>query len=100
MRTFQLTALVLASLISWSNPGFANPLQGITGEGGILNRHSNSNLRPQQSLSAREAVSIAERRYGGQAVDVRQVQSRGGVAYKVRILKDNGKIKNVIIDGR
>ena len=52
--------------------------------------------RLQPQLTARDAIAIAERRYGGRAVGAKKI----GNAYKVRILQDDGKIKNVIIDGK
>ncbi|WP_372860736.1 PepSY domain-containing protein [Spongiibacter sp.] len=55
-------------------------------------------LGVQQRLSAREAIAIAERRYGGRAVGAKKIPSSHGSAYRVRILQKNGKIKNVIID--
>ncbi|AKH70027.1 hypothetical protein IMCC21906_02367 [Spongiibacter sp. IMCC21906] len=105
MRYFQLTSILLGILLGFSAASYANPLQSLGQGGGIITRPNlnDRQLRPSQiqnSISSREAVSIAERRYNGRAVGVRQIQDRGGVAYKVRILQDNGKIKNVIIDGR
>lgn len=102
MRKLKYRLLLTAVVALAIQPTQANPL-GLGGGGGLLNRPSveDTQLRPSQlrsTLSSREAVSIAERRYGGRAVSVRQVQTGNGVAYKVRILQDNGKIKNVIID--
>ena len=97
-----MSVLLLVTLAA-SHNAIANPL-GLGGSGnGLLNRSEGleQNLRPQhlgRQLSSREAVSIAERRYGGRAVGVRQIQTGSGVAYKVRILRDDGKIKNVVID--
>lgn len=97
-----LNVLLLVAL-TISHHASATPL-GLGGNGnGLLNRSDGleQNLRPQhigRQLSSREAVSIAERRYGGRAVGVRQIQTGSGVAYKVRILRDDGKIKNVVID--
>lgn len=96
---YRLMLIIVVALATM--PAQANPL-GLGKGGGLINRPGveDTQLRPSQlrsSLSSREAVSIAERRYGGRAVSVRQIQSGGSVAYKVRILQDNGKIKNVII---
>lgn len=79
----------------------ANPL--LKDLGGLPKRGLSSPLHTpdvRSSLTAREAIDIAERRYGGRAVGATQIQTGSGVAYRVRILKDNGKIKHVIIDGR
>ncbi|QQD16816.1 PepSY domain-containing protein [Spongiibacter nanhainus] len=80
----------------------ANPLLKDLG-GGLPKRGLSSPLHTpdlRSSLTAREAIDIAERRYGGRAVGATQIQTGSGVAYRVRILKDNGKIKHVIIDGK
>lgn len=82
-------------------PAAANPL--LRDLGGLPRPGLNAPLPSpdiRDSLTAREAIDIAERRYGGRAVGARKIQTGSGVAYRVRILKDNGKIKHVIIDGQ
>ncbi|WP_159287835.1 PepSY domain-containing protein [Zhongshania aliphaticivorans] len=84
--------LILVSITSYSE---ANPLGNLTG--GRLNLPDRPQLEQnKRSLSVNEAISIAERRYGGRAVGAKKI--RGSNAYSVRILQDNGKIKNVTIN--
>lgn len=66
---------------------------GALGSPSLNGQLEHQRLQPQ--LTARDAIAIAERRYGGRAVGAKKI----GNAYKVRILQDDGKIKNVIIDG-
>lgn len=73
---------------------------GLQGSGRLLDRQG-MDLQGQRlapDFSAREAIAIAEERYGGRAVGARPVSTSAGTAYRVRILQDNGKIKNVIIN--
>lgn len=106
MRLPDLKIILISLVLSASAQVDANPLFSVGRGKGLLERPEavERSLRPQQlhnsTLSSREAVAIAERRYGGRAVGIRQIQSHSGMAYKVRILQDNGKIKNVIIDHR
>lgn len=102
MQALNHRLLLLAFAVVAALPAAANPL-GLGKGNGLINRQGieDTPLRPSQlrsSLTSREAVSIAERRYGGRAVSVRQIQTGNGTAYKVRILQDDGKIKNVLID--
>lgn len=50
-------------------------------------------------LSLQEAVVMAEREYEGRALAIKRVPGSGGTAYRVRILKPNGKIKTVLVQG-
>ncbi len=101
IKTLYFIPLVLSVLILTSNTSTANPLlNGINrpiGGSGIESRFNTSPAAP--SITLREAVSIAEQRYEGRAVGARAITTPSGPAYRVRILQDNGKIKNVIIDG-
>ncbi|MDF1692027.1 MAG: PepSY domain-containing protein [Zhongshania sp.] len=76
----------------------ADPLRGATGGHlGLPERpqfEQRLDTRARESMTASEAISIAERRYGGRAVGAQ----KAGSGYRVRILQDNGKIKNVTID--
>lgn len=98
-------ALLLAVLLSGSLAIQASPLGGLglgvgKDRGPIRGGLEPSQLQQQSrsSLSAREAISIAERRYGGRAVGAKRIQTSSGTAYRVRILQGDGKIKNVVID--
>ncbi|MEX1669532.1 PepSY domain-containing protein [Zhongshania guokunii] len=76
----------------------ADPLRGATGGHlGLPERpqfEQRFDSRAKDAITANEAISIAERRYGGRAVGAKKT----GTGYRVRILQDNGKIKNVTID--
>ena len=50
-------------------------------------------------LSLQEAVVMAEREYEGRALAIKRVPGSGGTAYRVRIIKPNGKIKTVLVQG-
>ena len=104
--------LFAALIFSTSTLPVAASAAGLLDRGGInlprgngapgspsLNRQlEHQRLQPQ--LTARDAISIAERRYGGRAVGAKKISSPSGIAYKVRILQSDGKIRNVIIDGK
>lgn len=108
MRHHLTTAIVIASL--WTLPSETYAV-GVLDRGNI-NMHRGGALgspslnkqleqeRLKTQLSARDAIAIAERRYGGRAVGAKKIPSASGTAYKVRILQDNGKVRNVIIDGK
>ena len=91
--------LFTLSAVSFALLAEADPLRGATG------KHFGLPERPQfeqrldtsrvrDTMTVNEAISIAEQRYGGRAVGAQKV----GSGYRVRILQDNGKIKNVTID--
>jgi uncharacterized membrane protein YkoI len=89
-------------LLLGSGVGYANPLlNGLRGqnlpERPKLDTHFNASPA-RETLTAREAVKIAERRYGGRAVGAKAIDTGRGTAYRVRILQDDGKIRNVVID--
>ena len=86
---------------SFAMQSHGNPLGNLTG--GRLHMPAQAPIerlddRTRSRLSVNEAISIAERRYGGRAVGAKKINSGNGTAYSVRILQDNGKIKNVIIN--
>jgi hypothetical protein len=93
-----LSVIMLCSASIVSTAVNADPLRNATGRFGISDR-SQLEQRFDRSqihdtLSASEAISIAERRYEGRAVGAKKVSN----GYRVRILQDDGKIKNVLID--
>ncbi|MBD2858455.1 PepSY domain-containing protein [Spongiibacter sp. KMU-158] len=97
LKIFPLIVLLISShQVLMANP-LLNGLNRSLENSGLENRFNASPAAP--SISAREAVGIAERRYGGRAVGAREINTPNGPAYRVRILQDDGKIKNVIIDG-
>ena len=91
--------LLFASALALANVVNSDPLRGASGgrfglpERPQLEQRLDTS-RVRDTMSVNEAISIAEQRYGGRAVGAKKV----GSAYRVRILQDNGKIKNVIID--
>lgn len=50
----------------------------------------------RRTASMDDVIATAERRYNGRAVGARHM---GNGIYRVRILQNNGKVKNVTIDG-
>lgn len=92
----KLQLLILLIATGFATPSLADPLGNLTG--GRINLPDRSSFEQRSNLSANEAISIAERRYGGRAVGAKKIRSGNGTAYSVRILQDNGKIKNVIIN--
>ena len=97
-----LRVLLLVFATGVAVQGHANPLGNLSG--GRISLPDRSlpeqrlDNRARSTLSVNEAISIAERRYGGRAVGAKKIRSGNGSAYSVRILQDNGKIKNVIIN--
>ncbi|MFT7404524.1 PepSY domain-containing protein [Zhongshania sp.] len=98
----QLQIVILLTATSFAIHGEANPLGNVSG--GRLTLPDRSPLeqrlddRARSTLSVNEAISIAEQRYGGRAVGAKKIRGGNGGSYSVRILQDNGKIKNVIIN--
>ena len=91
--------LIFISAASLASLSFADPLRGASGgrfglpeRPQLEQRIDTSRIR--DTMSVNEAISIAEQRYGGRAVGAQ----KAGSGYRVRILQDNGKIKNVTID--
>lgn len=99
MKLKSITTLILATLIASHSYSSNLVDRSLNGPRGVLGTPSHPAFK-HPAISAREAISIAERRYGGRAVGAKQIQTANGTAYRVRILKKNGKIKNVIIDQR
>lgn len=95
-----LRILFLAVMASFAAHSNANPLGNLTGgRVGLPDRQPlEQRLDSRSSLTASEAINIAEQRYGGRAVGAKKISSGNGTAYSVRILQDNGKIRNVIIN--
>lgn len=52
-----------------------------------------------RAANAAEAARIAKRRHGGKILKVVTVQTEEGVRYRVKILKDNGRVITVVIRG-
>ena len=96
----QIASTLFLSVVVAAQCHAGNVLGGLPNSGQLLDRQGldlkGQRLTPE--LSARDAIAIAEKRYGGQAVGARPVATASGTAYRVRILQDNGKIKNVIIN--
>ena len=98
MKWCNVLAFVSVAIIASSVNG--DPLRGATGgylglqDRPILEQRLDTSSRARATMSVNEAISIAERRYGGRAVGAKKT----GSGYQVRILQDNGKIKNVKID--
>jgi hypothetical protein len=101
-RCLQLQIIILLIATSFATHSDANPLGGVSG--GRLSLPDRSPLeqrldrRVRSTLSVNEAISIAEQRYGGRAVGAKKIRGGKSDSYSVRILQDNGKIKNVIIN--
>lgn len=49
--------------------------------------------------NAAEAARIAKRRHGGKILKVVTVRTEEGVRYRIKILKDNGRVITVVIRG-
>lgn len=98
----QLQIVILLIATTFAIHSEANPLGNITGGRlGLPDRsplEQRLNDRARNTLSVNEAISIAEQRYGGRAVGAKKIRGGIGDSYRVRILQDNGKIKNVIIN--
>ncbi|MFT6592825.1 MAG: hypothetical protein ACJAU3_000885 [Zhongshania sp.] len=98
----KLQLLILLIATGFATPSQADPLGNLTG--GRINLPDRSSFEQRlndgarSTLSVNQAISIAEQRYGGRAVGAKKIRSGNGTAYSVRILQDNGKIKNVIIN--
>ncbi|MEX1665648.1 PepSY domain-containing protein [Zhongshania arctica] len=98
----QLQIVILLTATSFATLSEANPLGNVSG--GRLSLPDRSPLeqrlddRARSTLSVNEAISIAEQRYGGRAVGAKKIRGGNGDSYSVRILQDNGKIRNVIIN--
>lgn len=91
--------LVFVSAAALTATANSDPLRGASGgRFGLPERpqleQRLDGSRVRDAMTANEAINIAEQRYGGRAVGAKKV----GSAYRVRILQDNGKIKNVTID--
>lgn len=99
MKLKLITSLFVATLLASHSYSGNLVERGLQGPKGVLGAPSRPAFN-RPAISAREAISIAEKRYGGRAVGAREIQTANGTAYRVRILKKNGKIKNVIIDQR
>jgi uncharacterized membrane protein YkoI len=91
---------MLISINSYSSGLLEKGINNGRGALGVSPRNALDPRRNQPLISASEAISIAERRYGGRAVGAKKIQTVNGSAYRVRILQKNGKVKNVIIDQR
>lgn len=96
-----LLALLLACSASQAGmPGLPAPNNPLNTQAGLPSSALQSNLNARRArLSQQEAIVIAEDEYEGRALGVKRVPGSGGTAYRVRILKANGKVKNVLIQG-
>lgn len=92
--TALLTVLALAGLLALA-PAAADARSSAVMQ--LAQSDSRPESRPR--ISAGQAASIVQRRYGGQVVDVDMRQSGGRVIYRVRILQDDGRIRTVRVNG-
>ncbi|MGB1262930.1 MAG: PepSY domain-containing protein [Cognaticolwellia sp.] len=53
-----------------------------------------------KSLSAQQAARIVKSKYGGKVLKVKNSGSRNNPSYRVKLLKDNGHVISVSVDGR
>lgn len=51
-----------------------------------------------QPLGTDQVIRIVEQRTGGKVINVQP--NKAGLFYKVRVLQPNGRVKNLVIDGR
>lgn len=56
--------------------------------------------RPRARVSASQAASIVQQRYGGKVMNVSTRQSGNGVVYGVKILQTSGHMRTVNVDGQ
>ena len=53
-----------------------------------------------KSLSAQQAARIVKNKYGGKILKVKSSGTRNNPRYRVKLLKDNGHVISVSVDGR
>ena len=54
----------------------------------------------QAELSAAQAARLVKQRYGGKIIKVQARNSSQGKVYRVQLLQDSGRMRNVRVDAR
>lgn len=54
----------------------------------------------EERISASQAAAIVQEHYGGKVLKVQSTQKNGRVIYRVKILLDNGRVRNVGVDAQ
>lgn len=55
-------------------------------------------LSASKGISAKQAANIVKQKYGGKVLNVTTLKDKSG--YKVKLLKDNGHIISVFVNGK
>ncbi|WP_341937653.1 PepSY domain-containing protein [Marinimicrobium sp. C2-29] len=54
----------------------------------------------EERISASQAAAIVQKHYGGKVLKVQSTQKNGRLIYRVKILLDNGRVRNVGVDAQ
>ena len=50
-------------------------------------------------VSLEQAIKKAKSKYGGKVLSAKQIESKGPLVYKIKLLLPNGRVKTVFVDG-
>jgi len=81
--------LLLGLLTSFSTLALAQPGQPERGDN-----------QEQAELSAAQAAQLVKQRYGGKIIKVQSQNKPQGKIYRVQLLQDSGRMRNVRVDAR
>jgi uncharacterized membrane protein YkoI len=87
---------VIASIIS--TPVFA--IIEATPNSMMIVKAKYGQSRNAKSLSAQQAARIVKNKFGGKVLKVHNRGSKKSPSYRVKLLKDNGHVISVNVDGR
>lgn len=82
-----LASMILALLIT------AVPAQAES-----LASHASGLMLTKRSLSLQEAAGQAQRQYGGKVIKADPVHLQGRNAYRIRMVRPDGRVKEVMLD--
>ena len=50
-------------------------------------------------VTIEEAIGKAKEKYGGKVLSAKEIESKGPLVYKIKLLLPNGRVKTVFVDG-
>lgn len=50
-------------------------------------------------VTLENAINKAKSKYGGKVLSAKQIESKGPLVYKIKLLLPNGRVKTVFVDG-
>ncbi|TQV68265.1 peptidase M4 [Exilibacterium tricleocarpae] len=93
--TPRFLTLALALLLALG--GLVGPTSAAAKSGDYLRKDLR---KEQQAISQSRAAALVKQRFGGKVLKVQRKQSGDRLVYRVKLLQDSGRVRQVTVDAR